>query len=156
MRMEWAGRPADVREIGKGPAVILVHGYPLDGAMWSGVARALSTHFRASEVPSVDARCPRRSPWIHWVAHDHPRKSSSGPSPVAGSGVLPWKTMPASLRAAQPSSTGTLVRRASGPHTRSWMRSRARPESRPRPFVDIEAFPQGSHECAGSFSFEER
>jgi pimeloyl-ACP methyl ester carboxylesterase len=46
MRMEWAGRPADVREIGKGPAVILVHGYPLDGAMWSGVARALSTRFR--------------------------------------------------------------------------------------------------------------
>ena len=33
MRMEWAGGPADVREIGKGPAVILVHGYPLDGAM---------------------------------------------------------------------------------------------------------------------------
>jgi pimeloyl-ACP methyl ester carboxylesterase len=46
MRMEWAGRPADVREIGKGPAVILVHGYPLDGAMWSGVARALSSQFR--------------------------------------------------------------------------------------------------------------
>jgi pimeloyl-ACP methyl ester carboxylesterase len=46
MRMEWAGRGADVREIGKGPAVILVHGYPLDGAMWSGVARALSSQFR--------------------------------------------------------------------------------------------------------------
>ncbi len=46
MRMEWAGRPADVREIGKGPAVILLHGYPLDGAMWSGVARALAARFR--------------------------------------------------------------------------------------------------------------
>lgn len=45
MRMEWAGYPADVREIGKGPAVIVVHGFPLDGAMWSGVARALSSQF---------------------------------------------------------------------------------------------------------------
>jgi len=32
--------------MGEGPAVVLVHGYPLDGAMWSGVARALSTRFR--------------------------------------------------------------------------------------------------------------
>jgi len=46
MRMEWAGRPADVREIGSGKPIVLVHGYPLDGAMWSGVARALSTRFR--------------------------------------------------------------------------------------------------------------
>ena len=45
MRIEWAGQAADVREVGKGPAVILVHGFPLDGAMWSGVARALSTRF---------------------------------------------------------------------------------------------------------------
>ena len=45
MQMEWAGQTADVREIGKGPAVVLVHGFPLDGAMWSGVARALSTRF---------------------------------------------------------------------------------------------------------------
>src|SRR5215471_19993579 len=28
------------------PAVVLVHGYPLDGAMWSGVARILSRRFR--------------------------------------------------------------------------------------------------------------
>ena len=32
--------------MGEGPAVILVHGYPLDGAMWSGVARAMSGRFR--------------------------------------------------------------------------------------------------------------
>jgi len=43
--MEWAGQSADVREIGKGPAIVLVHGFPLDGAMWSGVARALSSRF---------------------------------------------------------------------------------------------------------------
>lgn len=46
MRMDWAGQSADVREIGKGPAVVLVHGFPLDGAMWSGVARALSSRFQ--------------------------------------------------------------------------------------------------------------
>jgi pimeloyl-ACP methyl ester carboxylesterase len=31
---------------GGGPAVVLVHGYPLDGAMWSGVARLLSRRCR--------------------------------------------------------------------------------------------------------------
>lgn len=63
MRVEWKGREADVRELGTGPAVVLVHGFPLDGAMWSGVARALSTRFRvlkpdlpgrgATEVPAA-------------------------------------------------------------------------------------------------------
>jgi pimeloyl-ACP methyl ester carboxylesterase len=59
--MEWAGRSADVREIGKGPAVILVHGYPLDGAMWSGVARALSTQFRVLK-PDLPGRGNTEAP----------------------------------------------------------------------------------------------
>lgn len=46
MRTDWNGTSADIRELGAGPAVILVHGYPLDGAMWSGVARALAPKFR--------------------------------------------------------------------------------------------------------------
>ncbi len=46
MQLDWKGHPVQVRELGQGPSVILVHGYPLDGAMWSGVARALSTRFR--------------------------------------------------------------------------------------------------------------
>ncbi|HEY6066247.1 MAG TPA: alpha/beta fold hydrolase [Thermoanaerobaculia bacterium] len=46
MRIEWNGSPAEIRELGTGPAVILLHGYPLDGAMWSGVARALAPRFR--------------------------------------------------------------------------------------------------------------
>jgi 3-oxoadipate enol-lactonase len=46
MRIEWKGREADVRELGSGPALVLVHGFPLDGAMWSGVARILSSRFR--------------------------------------------------------------------------------------------------------------
>ena len=61
MRMEWAGRSADVREIGKGPAVILLHGYPLDGAMWSGVARALSTQFRVLK-PDLPGRGNTEAP----------------------------------------------------------------------------------------------
>ena len=32
--------------MGAGPAIVLAHGYPLDGAMWSGVARVLSARFR--------------------------------------------------------------------------------------------------------------
>ncbi|HEY1434505.1 MAG TPA: alpha/beta fold hydrolase, partial [Thermoanaerobaculia bacterium] len=46
MDFVWKGQPARVREMGAGPAVVLVHGYPLDGAMWSGVARGLSARFR--------------------------------------------------------------------------------------------------------------
>lgn len=46
MRLDWEGQAVQVRELGQGPAVVLLHGYPLDGAMWSGVARALSTRFR--------------------------------------------------------------------------------------------------------------
>jgi 3-oxoadipate enol-lactonase len=50
VELAWKGQPARVREMGSGsgaaPAVVLVHGYPLDGAMWSGVARLLSRRFR--------------------------------------------------------------------------------------------------------------
>ena len=46
MDLEWKGQPTRVREMGTGAAVVLVHGYPLDGAMWSGVARSLSRQFR--------------------------------------------------------------------------------------------------------------
>jgi pimeloyl-ACP methyl ester carboxylesterase len=46
MHIDWNGSPAEVRELGSGPAIVLVHGFPLDGAMWSGVARALAPKFR--------------------------------------------------------------------------------------------------------------
>jgi pimeloyl-ACP methyl ester carboxylesterase len=46
VEITWKGRPARIREMGAGPAVVLVHGYPLDGAMWSGVARILSRTLR--------------------------------------------------------------------------------------------------------------
>lgn len=46
MRVDWKGQLVQIRELGQGPAVVLVHGYPLDGAMWSGVARTLSSRFR--------------------------------------------------------------------------------------------------------------
>jgi pimeloyl-ACP methyl ester carboxylesterase len=46
MDILWKDQPARIREMGTGAPVILVHGYPLDGAMWSGVARALMSRFR--------------------------------------------------------------------------------------------------------------
>ena len=46
MDILWKDQPARIREMGTGAPVILVHGYPLDGAMWSGVARALMARFR--------------------------------------------------------------------------------------------------------------
>src|SRR5712691_8043650 len=45
-RIEWRSCTIDVRVAGAGPCVVLVHGYPLDGAMWSSVARRLSAPFR--------------------------------------------------------------------------------------------------------------
>lgn len=46
MELTWKDRPARIREMGSGPPIVLVHGYPLDGAMWSGVARVLAERFR--------------------------------------------------------------------------------------------------------------
>ena len=46
MDILWKGQSARIREMGNGAPIVLVHGYPLDGAMWSGVARALSPKFR--------------------------------------------------------------------------------------------------------------
>ena len=50
MDVEWNGQAVRVREFGQGPNVVLVHGYPLDGAMWSGVARTLSNQFRVLKL----------------------------------------------------------------------------------------------------------
>jgi pimeloyl-ACP methyl ester carboxylesterase len=46
MRIERDSQSFEVREVGTGPTVVLVHGYPLDGGMWSGVARILAAEFR--------------------------------------------------------------------------------------------------------------
>lgn len=46
MQLDWKGTIRDLRETGEGRPVVLVHGYPLDGAMWSGVTRRLSDRFR--------------------------------------------------------------------------------------------------------------
>jgi 3-oxoadipate enol-lactonase len=46
MEILWKSQPARIREMGAGPPLVLVHGYPLDGAIWSGVARALASRFR--------------------------------------------------------------------------------------------------------------
>jgi pimeloyl-ACP methyl ester carboxylesterase len=46
MRIEKDSQSFEVREVGTGPTVVLVHVYPLDGGMWSGVARILATEFR--------------------------------------------------------------------------------------------------------------
>jgi len=46
MLLNFGGSALEIRESGSGPAVLLLHGYPLDGAMWSGVARVLMTGFR--------------------------------------------------------------------------------------------------------------
>jgi len=44
--VNFGGSPIEVRQEGSGRTVVLIHGYPLDGAMWSSVARRLSDRFR--------------------------------------------------------------------------------------------------------------
>ncbi len=61
MDLVWKGQPARVREMGAGPPVVLVHGYPLDGAMWSGVARALAGRFRVLK-PDLPGRGETAAP----------------------------------------------------------------------------------------------
>ena len=61
MRVDWKGQPIQIRELGQGPAVVLVHGFPLDGAMWSGVARTLSSRFRVLK-PDLPGRGENPAP----------------------------------------------------------------------------------------------
>jgi 3-oxoadipate enol-lactonase len=61
MEILWKGEPARVREMGNGPAVVLVHGYPFDGAMWSGVARSLAARFRVLK-PDLPGRGETAAP----------------------------------------------------------------------------------------------
>lgn len=54
MRTKYQLRNVEVREEGSGPAVVLVHGYPLDGDMWSDVSHRLAARFRVlrPDLPS--------------------------------------------------------------------------------------------------------
>src|SRR5262249_51717173 len=61
MELVWRDAPARIREMGAGPAVVLLHGYPLDGAMWSGVARALAPRFRVLK-PDLPGRGETAAP----------------------------------------------------------------------------------------------
>lgn len=61
VKIEWKGQTIDVREIGSGPTVILVHGYPLDGGMWSGVARILAAAFHVVK-PDLPGRPENPAP----------------------------------------------------------------------------------------------
>jgi pimeloyl-ACP methyl ester carboxylesterase len=55
MRTPYQGRNVEVREEGSGPAIVLVHGYPLDGDMWIPVSQILSKRFRVLR-PDLPAR----------------------------------------------------------------------------------------------------
>jgi pimeloyl-ACP methyl ester carboxylesterase len=61
MELVWKSQPARVREMGAGAPVVLLHGYPLDGAMWSGVARAMAGRFRVLK-PDLPGRGETAAP----------------------------------------------------------------------------------------------
>jgi pimeloyl-ACP methyl ester carboxylesterase len=54
MRAKYQFRNVEVREEGSGPAVVLIHGYPLDGDMWADVSHRLAGKFRVlrPDLPS--------------------------------------------------------------------------------------------------------
>ena len=88
MRARYQGRSVEVREEGNGPPVVLVHGYPLDGDMWSPVSRILARRFRVLR-PDLPARRDTPHPpsptiaeyasWISTVA-----ESAGAPAGIAG------------------------------------------------------------------------
>jgi len=55
MRVSYQMRNVEVREEGSGPPVVLIHGYPMDGDMWSSVSSILSKRFRVLR-PDLPAR----------------------------------------------------------------------------------------------------
>lgn len=61
MEITWRGLPSQIREMGAGAPVVLVHGFPLDGAMWSGVARVLAARFRVFK-PDLPGRGETTAP----------------------------------------------------------------------------------------------
>ena len=64
VRIEWSQETVEIREAGSGPSLVLVHGYPLDGAMWSSVARRLSDRFRVLK-PDLPGRPDNPAgPWL--------------------------------------------------------------------------------------------
>ncbi len=74
MRVKYQARNVEVREEGSGPAVVLVHGYPLDGDMWTDVSRRLAAKFRVLR-PDLPSRRdtphpsqPTMAEYAGWIA----------------------------------------------------------------------------------------
>jgi pimeloyl-ACP methyl ester carboxylesterase len=61
LEIRFRDAATQIRELGSGPPILLVHGYPLDGAMWSGVARTLSARFRVLK-PDLPGRGDTTAP----------------------------------------------------------------------------------------------
>lgn len=74
MRIRYQFRNVEVREEGSGAAVVLVHGYPLDGDMWEDVSRRLAAKFRVLR-PDLPSRRdtphppqPSMTEYAGWIA----------------------------------------------------------------------------------------
>jgi 3-oxoadipate enol-lactonase len=89
VRIELGGG-FEVREVGSGPALVLVHGYPLDGGMWSAVARILSERFRVLK-PDLPGRSENPLPatgsmesYADFLAEIVRSAGAAGPVGIAG------------------------------------------------------------------------
>jgi pimeloyl-ACP methyl ester carboxylesterase len=88
MRVPYQLRNVEVREEGRGPILVLIHGYPLDGDMWSPVSRLLAPKFRVlrPDLPSrrdtprpPDATMKEYAAWIAAVV-----EASGAPAGLVG------------------------------------------------------------------------
>ena len=140
MRLQWSGHSIDVREAGAGPCVVLLHGYPLDGAMWSGVARGLATRFRVlkPDLPGhgenpvaapehldghaefVEAHRPGAagarsgSPASRWAATSRSRSCAAAPPACARSPSSTRAPRPTTKRAGRSATRRSRVARSGG------------------------------------------
>jgi pimeloyl-ACP methyl ester carboxylesterase len=88
VRAKYQLRNVHVREEGAGPLVVLVHGYPFDGDMWSDVSTRLAARFRVLR-PDLPSRRDTPHPtqagmteYASWIAEVI--DAAGGPAGVAG------------------------------------------------------------------------
>jgi pimeloyl-ACP methyl ester carboxylesterase len=111
VRVTWDSQTVEVRESGAGPPVLLVHGYPLDGAMWSGVGRLMSERFRVLklDLPGRGATPGIEDPSVDRYADflEAVLREAGEPAGLAGFSMGGYVTL--ALMKRRPSAVGALA-----------------------------------------------
>jgi 3-oxoadipate enol-lactonase len=111
MKIAWNGNAVEVRDLGSGPPVVLLHGSPLDGAMWSGVARLLSENFRVvkPDLPGRGDTPPAPTPGMDAYAGFVEAILDELPSPAGVAGFSMGGYVALALMRRAPARVGALA-----------------------------------------------